>query len=156
MLTIHVNSGGRGEVESDLLEAAVLSVLGAEGVEAGEVSVTLLDDASIQEMNRDYLGHDRPTDVISFTLHGADEPPLGDVYIGFDQAVRQAVREEVAVREELARLAIHGTLHVLGYDHSEDETRMASAMFRRQEELVGALFEDGGGSDDQPPTGASR
>jgi probable rRNA maturation factor len=151
VLTIHVNSGGRAEVETDLLEAAVLSVLDAEGVESGEVSITLLDDASIQEMNRDYLGHDRPTDVISFALHGTGEPLLGDVYIGFDQAVRQAVQEEVQAREELARLAIHGTLHVLGYDHPDDETRTASAMFRRQEELVGELFAGGGGSEDQPP-----
>ena len=108
-------------------------------------------------MNRGYLGRDRPTDVISFTLHGPDEPLLGDVYIGFDQAVRQAASEEVGVREELARLAIHGTLHVLGYDHPADETRVASAMFRRQEELVGELFARGGGPEELPPkTGASR
>jgi magnesium transporter len=145
VLTVHVNCRGRSEIDTDLLESAVRLVLDAEGVDQAEVSVTLLDDDSIREMNRDYLGHDRTTDVISFALHGEDEPVLGDVYVGVEQAERQAVEAGVPAREELARLALHGTLHVLGYDHPEGESRSTSPMFEHQERLMAELLGDTGG-----------
>jgi magnesium transporter len=154
VLTVHVNCRGRSEIDTDLLESAVRLVLHAEGVERGEVSVTLLGDDPIREMNRDYLGHDRPTDVIAFALHGEGEPVLGDVYVGVEQAERQAVREGVPARDELARLAIHGTLHVLGYDHPDGEGRSASPMFERQERLMAELLGDRtGGSPEETPDG---
>ncbi len=142
MITVHVNPGARDEVEPELLDAAVRLALRSEGVDAGEVSLTLLADDAIRDLNRDYLGHDRPTDVIAFALHADGEPILGDVYLGLDQARRQAEPEGVTVEEELARLAIHGTLHVLGYDHPESEDRSTSDMWRRQEELVAMLLAD--------------
>lgn len=118
------------------VERAVRATLRAEGHDEAEVSVAFLDDAGITSLNREYLGHDRPTDVISFALHGEGEPPLGDVYVGVDQALRQAGELGVDAAEELLRLAVHGTLHVLGYDHPEGEDRMDSEMFRRQEEVL--------------------
>ncbi len=147
MLTIHVNSGSRSGIDEELLESAVRLALSAEGLDAAEVSVTLLDDRPIREMNRDYLDRDRPTDVISFALHSDDEAVLGDVYIGIEQAGRQAAAEGVPVREELARLAIHGTLHVLGYDHPEGEERTRSEMFQRQEDLMRRLLDGADGRD---------
>ena len=123
----------------EAVERAVRATLRAEGHEAGEVSVAFLDDAAITSLNREYLDHDRPTDVISFALHGEGEPPLGDVYVGVDQALRQAGELGVDPREELLRLAVHGTLHVLGWDHPEGEDRLESDMFRRQEEILRTL-----------------
>lgn len=124
---------------AEAVERAVRATLRAEGHDAGEVSVALLGDREITSLNREYLDHDRPTDVISFALHGEGEPPLGDVYVGVEQAHRQAGELGVDPGEELLRLAVHGTLHVLGWDHPEGEERLESAMFRRQEEILRTL-----------------
>jgi probable rRNA maturation factor len=118
-----------------------MMVLEAGGVTDGEVSVTLLDDVSMIELSRDHLDLDSTTDVISFALHEGDEAVLGDVYVGHEQAARQAADMGVSLTEELARLAIHGTLHVLGYDHPEGDSRNSSEMFVIQERLVRTLLE---------------
>lgn len=130
-------------VEAAEVERAVRETLRAEGHGAGEVSVAFLADPEMTGLNRDYLGHDRTTDVISFALHGEGEPPLGDVYVGVEQALRQAGELGVDPREELLRLAVHGTLHVLGWDHPEGEDRLGSDMFRRQEEILRAVLAAG-------------
>lgn len=119
-----------------LIRRAARAALRFEGVRDGEMSVTLLDDAEIAELNSRFLDHAGPTDVIAFPLYEDGEPPVGDVYIGCDQAVRQAQANGVDVLEELARLAIHGTLHVLGYDHPDGEDRLTSDMWEAQEEIL--------------------
>ena len=127
-----------------LLERAVRHTLAAEGLLQGEISLALLGDPEIRELNRTHLGHDRVTDVISFALHESGEPVLGDVYVGADQARRQAGEEGVPEAEELVRLAVHGTLHVLGWDHPEDaEERLGSPMWQRQERLVTEVMSAG-------------
>lgn len=137
MLEIAVDAGRFAEAPVGLLERAVRHTLGAEVVERGEVSVALLDDAHIRELNRRHLGRDATTDVLSFALHRAGEAVLGDIYVGAEQARRQAHEEGVAETEELVRLVVHGTLHVLGWDHPEDpEARLESPMWRLQESLV--------------------
>lgn len=118
-----------------LIREAVERTLGAEGAGDAEISLTLLGDEAIQALNREYLSRDRPTDVIAFSL-GEEGDVLGDVYIGADQARRQGEELGIDVSEELVRLAIHGTLHVLGHDHPEDGDRSASPMYRLQERLV--------------------
>ncbi len=131
-----VNRTGAWELPGELLERGLKTVLEQEGVGAGELSVTFLDDSRMREMNREYFGRAHPTDVISFALQDPGEPVLGDVYVGYDQALRQAEELSLPLEEELLRLAIHGTLHVLGYDHPEGEGRETSAMFRLQEEYL--------------------
>ncbi len=122
-----------------LVRHAVAHTLDHEGVGDAEISVTLLDDDAIRAMNREYLSKDRPTDVIAFSLGGEGEV-LGDVYIGADQARRQAEQEGVGFVQEVVRLAIHGTLHVLGYDHPEAGDREGTPMYRLQERLVGEVM----------------
>jgi len=117
-------------------EAAVRHVLSAEGVQVAEISVAFVGDEEIARLNEEYLAHEGTTDVISFALHAAGESPLGDIYVGVDQAGRQAAEVGVPVADELFRLVIHGTLHVLGYDHPEGPDRAGSVMYRRQEELL--------------------
>lgn len=124
-----------------LLERAVRAVLDAHGIERAEISVALMDDAAIAELNRSYLGHEGPTDVISFELGAAKDEPIGDIYIGWEQALRQAAEFAVSPREELARLAVHGTLHVIGYDHPEGEEREQSEMWEQQEAIVREVVE---------------
>jgi probable rRNA maturation factor len=122
------------------LERAVRETFASEGRERGEISLTLMDDEAIRSLNRDYLERDQVTDVIAFSL-GSEDSPVGDVYVGANQAERQAGEYGVPVAEELVRLAIHGTLHVLGHDHPEGPERAESSMFRLQESLVARLMD---------------
>lgn len=120
------------------IEAASRWVLDREKPRDGEISIALVTDSTIANLNEEYLSHSGPTDVISFPL---EDPRrlLGDIYIGVEQARRQAEDAGVSLREELLRLAIHGTLHVIGWDHPEGE---ASPMFLRQEELLADFLQD--------------
>lgn len=136
---VSVGEGVESPVDPERVEAAVRHVLRAEGVEAAEISVALVSDAEIAALNQDYLQHEGPTDVISFALHEEGEPPLGDIYVGVDQAARQAAEFGATPAEEVIRLAVHGTLHVLGYEHPEGDGRTESEMFSRQEELLEGL-----------------
>lgn len=117
---------------------AVRAVLSDRGVAEGELSVTLLDDAGMAALNREWKGQEEPTDVLAFALHAGEDPPLGDVYLGIERAREQAAAHDEPTGRELARLAIHGTLHVLGYDHPE-EGREASELWRHQERILRAV-----------------
>lgn len=119
-----------------LLGRAARAALRHERVPAGEVSITLLDDTGITDLNHRFLSRDLVTDVIAFALYEPPEPPVGDIYIGFDQAVRQAAGAGVDVAEELVRLAVHGVLHVLGHDHPDGTERVDTEMWRIQESIV--------------------
>ncbi len=141
-MEIQVSGASRAGASKDRLHQAVSLVLRTAGLSEGEISLTLLDDDSIRELNRTYLGKDAPTDVISFALHEGDEAVLGDVYVGYEQAANQAVEAGISIEEELARLSIHGTLHVLGYDHPDTEARFSSEMFILQESLVQKLLDE--------------
>ncbi|MYG80533.1 MAG: rRNA maturation RNase YbeY [Gemmatimonadetes bacterium] len=136
MITIHINATGGRAVPHELVDRALREVLRGDGVAAAELSVTFVGDTEIARLHDHHLGSPRVTDVISFALHGEGEAPLGDVYIGHEQALRQAADAGVAPDEELARLAVHGALHVLGYDHPEGSDRADSQMFAVQEEVV--------------------
>ena len=133
---VSVGEGVESPVDAARVEAAVRHVLRAEGVDSAEISVALVSDAEIASLNEDYLQHEGPTDAISFALHDEGQPPLGDVYVGVEQAVRQAAEFGATPADEVLRLAIHGTLHVLGWEHPEDKGRTESEMFSRQEELL--------------------
>lgn len=104
-----------------------------------EVAVTFLGPVRMRALNREHLGHDHPTDVISFALSTPDGGLVGDVYICGAVAAAAAKRLGIPTRQELIRLVVHGTLHVLGYDHPESDARLRSPMWRRQERYVGRL-----------------
>jgi probable rRNA maturation factor len=103
------------------------------------ISLTFLGRDAMRRMNREYKGHDRPTDVLSFALSAPDGSAVGDVYLCAWMARREAKLRRIPVRQELVRLVVHGTLHALGYEHPEGEARERSAMWRRQERYVEAL-----------------
>ena len=139
-VTVRVNAESDAGVAdaADVVERAARAAATDRGVESGELSLTLLDDARMAELNRDWLDREGPTDVIAFALHDQEEPPVGDIYVGAQRAVAQAEEEGEPAPRELARLAVHGTLHVLGYDHPETD-REESEMWRHQERIVAAL-----------------
>ena len=102
------------------------------GVENGEVSVTLTNNAYIHTLNKQYRGIDRPTDVLSFALNESEEPEildsevdiLGDLIISVERAEEQAADFGHSLTREIAFLTVHGMLHLLGYDHMEEEERL--------------------------------
>ena len=117
----------------DAVRRAVLTVGELYGVMDAEVSVTLTDDAHIHVLNRDYRSVDRPTDVLSFALTESEEPAildapygvvLGDLVISLERAAAQAEEYGHSVLRELSFLTVHGMLHLLGYDHIEEEDRV--------------------------------
>lgn len=120
------------------VQRIVATVLRAERRRA-EVAVTFLGPTRMRALNRGHLGHDRMTDVISFALTSPQGELVGDVYICRAVAAQHAKRLGVPLRQELVRLVVHGTLHVLGYDHPDGGARTASPMWRRQERYVGRL-----------------
>ncbi len=124
-------------VADALVRRTVAAVLAGER-RAARVSVTFVGRDAMRRLNRDHLGHDRPTDVISFAL---DAPGglLGDVYVCPWVAAREARARRLPARQEIVRLLVHGTLHVLGWDHPEGEARTRSPMWRRQERYVERL-----------------
>ena len=83
----------------------------------GKLDITLIDDRKMRSLNKRYRGKDKTTDVLSFAINEAGV--LGDIYISLPQAKRQAKLYNVSIKDELVRLAVHGTLHVLGYTHKE-------------------------------------
>jgi probable rRNA maturation factor len=126
------------------MEALVAALLRREGQESNvELSVLFCDDPVIHALNRDYRGIDRPTDVLSFgqespESEGSNTGPrpdaprlLGDVVISLETAQRQAVAQRHSLRREVEWLLLHGTLHLLGYDDT-DEEGLAEMIARQQ------------------------
>ena len=120
------------------VQRAVEAVLRAERVRDAHLSVTFVSDRRMAALHWRHLGHRGSTDVISFPFASGTKgaPVTGDVYIAPAVARRNARAHGVGVREELLRLAVHGTLHVLGHDHPVDAARYTSPMWRRQERLL--------------------
>jgi probable rRNA maturation factor len=146
-LDIDVTSDNvRAPLSRDVIVSIARSALRYERVRSALVSITFVNRAAIARLNRTHLGHKGPTDVISFTFTRATpaDPVIGDIYISTDVARENAHARRGSVREECARLVVHGILHVLGYDHPEDESRESSDMWRRQERLLRRLVTTSG------------
>jgi probable rRNA maturation factor len=135
------------ELDADKLHRLALGVLEAEGVEGPvEVGVVVTTDDEVLALNRQYLGHDWKTDVLSFGMGGDEsfvtpgERPayLGDVAISYDRAAEQAPEYGHSTADEVATLLVHGLLHLLGYDDETDDER--ERMHTRQNELVASLY----------------
>ncbi|WP_286035110.1 rRNA maturation RNase YbeY [Megamonas hypermegale] len=126
----------------DTVRKAAYKVGELYGLDNAEVSITFTDNKHIHEINREYRKVDRPTDVISFALNEGDEPEieggapinvLGDIIISVEKAVEQAKDYGHSVEREVAFLTVHGMLHLLGYDHIEEEDRKE---MRQEEDFV--------------------
>ena len=145
-LIVDVASDGvRAPLGREKVAGIVRTVLEAEGIKDALVSVAFLTRRAMAALNRQHLGRRGPTDVIAFGLSGGGRtvPVIGDIYIAPDVAREQATEHGVGVREEIARLAVHGTLHVLGHDHPEGVERVGSPMWRRQETLLALALRPG-------------
>ena len=140
------------------VKKAITATLAAEGVdEACAVEVLLTDDKAIHEINREHRGVDRPTDVLSFPMNelqpGAFDSDaceydyerecllLGDMVISMERCAQQAQQFEHSFAHEVTYLAIHSTLHLLGYDHV-DEGAQKRQMRAREKEILKLLGEN--------------
>jgi probable rRNA maturation factor len=150
-INVLVESGLGGCPEEDWFQDVAQRVLRAQGFSTPtEVDLVIAGREKVQELNRQYLGRDRPTDVIAFPLHAASGekelsfvlPPdgvtrLGEVIISYPQAVVQAEELGHSVKKEATILIIHGVLHLLGY--RDDEPELKSQMMVRQDEILSAI-----------------
>ncbi len=110
----------------------------------GELSLLIVDDDQIREINRDYLQRDWPTDVISFAMRegeGGDVHPqlLGDVVISADTAARDAAEAGLSFESELYFLLLHGILHLFGYDHERGSEEQAEQMEALEKTLFAGI-----------------
>lgn len=125
----------------EVLEPLLIYALEVENVDNLEFNVIIINNEEIHKINKEYRGIDRPTDVISFALedykdikYENDYRVLGDIYISIDKVREQAKEYGHSEKRELAFLAVHGLLHLLGYDHMEKEDE--KVMFSKQELIL--------------------
>lgn len=115
--------------------------------DTAELSISIVGDRTIQRLNREYLGKDRPTNVISFSLQEGEfghlSAALGDVVISADTAAREAEAAGISHWERTVFLLLHGILHLSGYDHERSGEAEARRMEQKERELY-ALLEQAG------------
>ncbi len=110
-------------VDRSLLADAARSVLEGEGIERATLSIAVVDDALMRELHARYLGHDEPTDVLSFPLESAGGYREGEVVVSAETAARCAAEYGWTAAEEIVLYVVHGTLHLAGYDDQTDADR---------------------------------
>jgi probable rRNA maturation factor len=150
-IEVEVDEQFAPDVDAADVGRAVRATLRQREVQTATVTVVIADDDTVQALNRDYRGIDAPTDVLSFPAHGEAEPTLalppevalelsrylGDIVIAYPYSARQAHTFAAPVAAELRLLAVHGTLHLLGYDHATEEEERA--MWSVQNAVLAAL-----------------
>lgn len=127
-------------VSSELIERAARSALANQSAD-GDLTIVLTDDVQLRELNRDYLGVDAPTDVLSFPASETDPETgaryLGDLLLSIPRAEEQARAAGHPLESEVQLLVVHGTLHLLGHDHAEPDEK--SKMWKAQGEILDSL-----------------
>jgi probable rRNA maturation factor len=116
MFQIDITNEHTYPVDEGRLRSAVRAILKDEAITSATISVAIVDDATIRRLNRDYLRHDSPTDVLSFVLDRAAGSLDGEVIVSADTAAAAAEQFGWTAADELLLYVIHGTLHLVGYD----------------------------------------
>ena len=123
--------------QETLIRKAIAACYEMEGLsEDYEVSLSFVMNAEIQDLNRQYRGKNEPTDVLSFPMEGPPDAPeklLGDIVISAEKMAEQAEDYGHGINREMIYLVVHSTLHLMGYDHLNDQEK---AMMRQKEETV--------------------
>lgn len=137
------NRQEKASVDLEDVERCLGQALDQLGCGDADLSLMLVDDAAIRVLNKRYLGKDRATNVLAFSMReadagGVDLHLLGDIVVSVETAQRDAREGGMALEDMIVYLAIHGLLHLLGYDH-EGSTDERLRMFRREQELFFAV-----------------
>ncbi|MCF8036500.1 MAG: rRNA maturation RNase YbeY [Desulfobacteraceae bacterium] len=143
MAVLITNQPQHNKIPTAQIRTTAETLLSLLGKAEAELSLLITDDDHIAELNRDYLGRTGPTNVIAFPMGGGDLPDiepelLGDVVISMDTAAREAADAGYSMEERFTELLVHGTLHLLGYDH-ETNAQDAAEMAEKSEELLAHL-----------------
>jgi len=131
------NRQQRLEIDRRLLCEAVRNVLAEAGIRRGRVSVAVVDDVEMQRLNRQFLDHDYPTDVLSFLLEPSPRQFEAEIVVSADTAALQAREYGWAVDDELLLYVIHGSLHLVGHD--DHDPRQRAAMRAQEREHLARL-----------------
>jgi probable rRNA maturation factor len=137
MLEIACANLQSAEMDEARLIEGVRRVMQAAGVASGDISLTIVDNAQMHELNRRHLQHNYPTDVLSFLLEHENDRLEGEIIVSADYAAEEAMKYGWPAADELLLYVVHGTLHLVGYD---DTTPAAAAEMRRQEREILAWF----------------
>jgi len=134
------NQQKKVKIDRRRIRQVVQKLLRHTGCGDKEISLLFVDDDEIREINRSYLDRDYATNVISFSLlegefSGINPDLLGDIVISVDTALRDAEKGGIPLEDELDFLLIHGLLHILGYDHENDNTEERERMNKKEQEL---------------------
>lgn len=130
------------DIAESLVEKAAAEAMRHQSVpEDADVTIVLTDDTQLHELNKEYLGVDSPTDVLSFPSDQTDPETgsryLGDILISVERAAAQAAAAGHATEAEVQLLVVHGVLHLCGHDHAEPEEK--SRMWQAQAEILSKL-----------------
>lgn len=149
-ISVLIEEGLEVEISTDWLYTVIERTLLAENAPVNvEISLVITGQERIQELNREYRGKDKPTDVLSFSMaeEKVEEAPfigppdgllhLGEVIISYPQAAVQAVEHGHSLKKEMTVLTIHGILHILGYDHENPE--MEPLMSAREKDIIAEI-----------------
>ena len=112
------------KIDTKTWEAFACKAADAIGKSGSSATIAFVSDKAIRELNRQFRGVDKATDVLSFPLEDPDESNLGDIAISVDTASAQAKENGLKFDEEVAQLILHGLLHLSGYDHETDNGKM--------------------------------
>ena len=142
MIFLEKADGLTPEISADMVEKAAREALKHQSApEDSDLTIVLTDDAQLHELNRQWMGVDAPTDVLSFPADETDPESgnryLGDILISVQRAAEQAKTAGHAVEAEVQLLVIHGVLHLLGHDHAEADEK--TKMWQAQGEILSAL-----------------
>ncbi len=118
-MRVYVNYENKNWKKYNINFEKIASAAVADKYKNAEVSITLIDDEQIHQLNRQYRGIDKPTNVLSFEL--GDDLLLGDIFISLDTVAREAHSANISIEEHTAHMIVHGMLHLQGYDHLNDK-----------------------------------
>jgi probable rRNA maturation factor len=130
-----VNRQRRLKVDTETWTTFATKALAAIGKEGSSATIAFVSDKRIRELNRQFRGIDRATDVLSFPTDGPDESNLGDIAISVETAAAQAKENGLSFDDEIAQLILHGLLHLSGYDHETDNGEMNRFELRLRKKL---------------------
>lgn len=139
MINFTIDEQYTAEIDTSGIERAVLSTLQHQNIlDESDISIVFSGDEEIQALNNQYLGHDLPTDVLSFPGDEIDPDTgrlyLGDIIISVPQASLQALNGPHSIQFEIELLVVHGVLHLLGHDHANGDEK--KAMWAAQREIL--------------------
>lgn len=139
------NSQNKIKIDQRKIRSTVLKILKNLDCADKEISLSFVDNKNIKQLNKQYLGKDKATNVLSFSLqegeYGDINPQiLGDIIVSVETAQRDALYGKLTIVQEIDFLIIHGILHLLGYNHENTTKRETNKMRQKEKELFTAIY----------------